>query len=177
MAGLDARVDAVMDNVEPLDVEPLERVAQALGRDQSWVVEQEPGGEVRRCSGPVTWAFDGETSLRAQGWGFPAELVEVAVVFDGAARASFFRGMVRGTGGPPVSWFEADLSAAQRHLGQVAVGPFGMVRLRLLAAPPERVRVEVCPGFVVPVLALDDVEAGRPDLAEVLGRLRARRVA
>lgn len=175
LADLDARVDAVLGDVGPLPVEPLQRVAQALDSEQTWVVDGEPGGDVRRCRGPVTWAFDGETALRAHGLGFPAQVVEVAVQFDEAARAFFFRGLVRGTGGPPVSWFAADLMAAQQHLGSLALGPFGMVRFRLLTSIQDRVRVEVAPGFVVPVLALADVEAGRPDLGEVLARLRERR--
>ncbi len=129
LADLDARVDAVLEQVEPLAVEQVERVVQAMGKDQSWVAEQEPGDDLQRLSGPVTWAFDGETSLRAQGLGFPAEPVEVAVAFDGAARAFFFRGMVRGTGGHPVSWFDSDLLEAQQHLGTMAIGPFGMVRV------------------------------------------------
>jgi hypothetical protein len=56
----------------------------------------------------------------------------------------------------------------------MAFGPFGMVAVRLLDQPPPTVRVEVAPGLVVPVLTVDEVARGRPDLAEVLERLRAR---
>jgi hypothetical protein len=49
-----------------------------------------------------------------------------------------------------------------------------MVAVRLVAEEPVTVRIEVGPGLVVPVLTVDEVARGRPDLAEVLERLRAR---
>jgi hypothetical protein len=49
-----------------------------------------------------------------------------------------------------------------------------MAAVRLLEDPPRTVRVEVAPGLVVPVLTVDEVTRGRPDLGEVVERLRAR---
>lgn len=160
-AALDVRVDAVLAAVlaagEPLDASSVQPLAEAL------------------LSEPVTWGLDGETALRAHGLGFSSQLPQAAIALDDAARAYFFRARVRGTGGDPVSWFEADLPAAQAYLGGMALGPFGMVAVRLVAKPPKTVSIEVAPGLVVPVLTVEEVERGRPDLAEVLQRLRDRR--
>jgi transcriptional regulator with XRE-family HTH domain len=112
-AELDARVDAVLAAAEPLDATAVSQAAAALeGAD-------------------LVWGLDGETALRAHGYGFASTLVHLAVTFDDAARASFFRTRVRGTGGEPVSWFDADVTSAQAYLGPMAFGPFGMVAVRL----------------------------------------------
>jgi transcriptional regulator with XRE-family HTH domain len=158
-AELEARVDAVLADLGPLDqqvIGDVARVAQALEGVS------------------FAWGLDGETALRLHGYGFPSERVQLGVCFDDAARACFFRQRVRGTGSEPVSWFDSEITEAQAYLGGMAFGPFGMVAVRLLDQPPPTVRVEVAPGLVVPVLTVDEVARGRPDLAEVLERLRAR---
>ena len=157
LADLDVRVDAALTAPGPLDAAALSRVGAALDEDQ------------------LSWGLDAETALRAHGFGFSSEVPQVALALDDAARAWFFRARVRGTGGDPVSWFDSDLAGAQEYLGRMALGPFGMIGIRLQERSPETVRIEVAPGLVVPVLTVDEVERGRPDLAEVLARLRERR--
>jgi hypothetical protein len=157
LADLDARVDvALAAATAPLDGAAVGRLRDVLGGQ------------------PIAWGLDAETALRAHGLGFSSEVLQVALAFDEAARGWFFRARVRGTGGDPVSWFDADLAGAQEYLGRMALGPFGMIGIRLQERPPETVRIEVAPGLVVPVLTVDEVERGRPDLAEVLARLRER---
>ena len=182
LAPLDERVDAVLTAPEAWgasELEALRRVVEALAGEHPFVVDRGWGNEPERGTGEIRWAFDGETALRLQGLGFRAETLELVVVFDATARTFFFRQQVRGTGGPPVSWFEVPTPVAQQCLGGLAFGPFGMVRVRLLDEAEEigaaTVRVEAAPGLVVPVLTLQAVERGRPDLADVLARLRERR--
>jgi transcriptional regulator with XRE-family HTH domain len=153
-ADLVARVQAARAEPAPLDVEPIKKASAVLEAEQ------------------VAWGLDAETALCAHGYGFASDLVQVAVCFDQAVREWFFRSRVRGTGGEPVSWFDADLRSAQDYLGPTALGPFGMVAVRLLSDPPKTVRLEVASAVVVPVLTTDEVGRGRPDLAEVLDRLR-----
>jgi transcriptional regulator with XRE-family HTH domain len=177
LAELDARVATVAREVGPLGDEvvvALGRAARALEGEHPYVVDRGPGNDPERGQGELRWGYDGETALRLQGLGFAVEAVQVAVHWDAVARTYFFRQRVLGTGGAPVSWFEATTEQAQQQLGDLAFGPFGMVRVRLLDEVPERVRLEVAPGLVLPVLTVDAVERSRPDLAEVLGRLRGR---
>jgi transcriptional regulator with XRE-family HTH domain len=152
-ADLLARVEAARGEAEPLDAAGLAKVGEVLD------------------GAPVAWGLDGETALRALGYGFASDRVHVAICFDAPAREWFFRARVRGTGGAPVSWFDADLRAAQEYLGGMAFGPFGMVAVRLVREAPRTVRVEVAPGLVVPVLTVEEVGRGRPHLGEVLERL------
>jgi transcriptional regulator with XRE-family HTH domain len=158
LADLDARLDAVLEAAPPLEAAPIQRLRTVLDEQA------------------LAWGLDGETALRAHGLGFavPSDRPQVALAFDAAARSWFFRARVRGTGGDPVSWFDAEVGAAQAYLGGMAFGPFGMAAVRLLEDPPRTVRVEVAPGLVVPVLTVDEVTRGRPDLGEVVERLRAR---
>jgi transcriptional regulator with XRE-family HTH domain len=176
-AALEERVDAVLAEVPPLDegqIAALVKVADAFAGEHPYVVDRGWGEEPERGTAGISWGFDGETALRLQGLGFEAEVVEVAVVWEAVTRTHFFQKRVRGTGGPPLSWFEASTAEAQACLGGAAFGPFGVVRVRLVERLDEPLRVEVAPGLVVPVLRLGDVEQGRPDLAEVLARLRER---
>ena len=178
LAALDDRVDAVTADLSPLtdgQLSGLRRVVEALTGEHPYVADRGPGEEPDQGVAEIGWAFDGETALRLQGLGFSAETVEVAVAWEDVTRSFFFRQRVRGTGGAPLSWFDASREQAQQCLGGTAFGPFGMVRVRLVDELPVAVRVEAAPGLVVPVLSLDAVEQGRPDLADVLARLRERR--
>ena len=177
LAALDERVEAVLAEPPPLSEEQvrgLTRAAAALAGVHPYVLDRGWGVEPERGEVELGWAFDGETSLRLHGLGFAASTVEVALAWEPVARTYFFRQRVRGTGGPPLSWFEASVPEAQQCLGALALGPFGMVRVRLVDQLPGTVRVEAAPGLVVPVLTLEAVERGRPDLADVLARLRER---
>jgi transcriptional regulator with XRE-family HTH domain len=172
-AGLQVRAE-----LEPLRADLEARVDAAVAREREGLPELDTSSidKVREVldEQALAWGLDGETALRAHGYGFESGLVQVAICFDQATRAFFFRARVRGTGGDPVSWFDADVRQAQAYLGGMAFGPFGMVAVRLLAEAPSTARVEVAPGLVVPVLTLDEVARGRADLGEVLERLRAR---
>jgi transcriptional regulator with XRE-family HTH domain len=178
LAALDERVDAVTGEVAALGadaIDALRRVADAFAGKHPYVEDRGPGEQPERGSAEIAWACDGATALRLQGLGFSSATVEVAVEWTPVTRTYFFRQRVQGTGGAPVSWFEATTAEAQGCLGELAFGPFGMARLRLLDRLPPTVRVEVGPGVVVPALTVEAVEQGRPDLAEVLARLRERR--
>jgi hypothetical protein len=83
---------------------------------------------------------------------------------------------MRGSEGPPVSWWSSDLAEAQVGLRGVVLGRHGMLRVRLVEELPRPVHLRPSgTDEVVPVLAIDEVERAHPDLAEVLARLRARR--
>ena len=179
LADLDERVDSVTGELQPLSehvISALQRVAEAFAGEHPYVLDRGPGEPAERGVAEIAWAFDGETALRLHGLGFASDMVEVAVGWEAVTRTYFFQRRVQGTGEPPLSWFEATTAEAQQCLGLLAFGPFGMVRVRLVDELPVSVRVEAAPGLVVPVLALDAVEQGRPDLGEVLARLRERRL-
>lgn len=127
----------------------------------------------------VTWAFDGRTALALHGLGSDhldgGRQVELVLAADAQTR-QFLHPLgihpVDGEGSPLWdNWIDVDLARVARASAWTRFGP---ISVRIAPAVPVPVRMSL-EGRPVPVLALLDVEAAHPQLADVLARLRERR--
>ncbi len=178
-ADLDAQVAGLLSGEASLDVDAVLRLVERAALEQNWAVEDLATGDVSRVSGRMSWAFDGATALGLQGLSLHHDPVAAVLRFDDAARAWLTRGLMRGTApGEVVGWWSCSLEAASRMTREFVVGGHGFLRIRLVEELPRIVYVQV-PGseLCVPTVTVDEVECSHPELAAVLGRLRARRAA
>jgi transcriptional regulator with XRE-family HTH domain len=164
LAHVDERLDAMLAGEPAVDLAALASAAASFAVDHG--------------HGPVRWAVDGASALNLHGLAVEHPFPTVVVQWDDATKLWLFRGLMRST--TPVedgSWMSWDLERAEESMRGPVVGRSGMLSMRPVAQLPPVLMVQPdgARGLVVPVVAVDEVERTRPDLAEVLARHRERR--
>lgn len=171
LADVDARVDAMVRGPVKVDRSGLVRLAGSL------------------ASAGVRWAVDGPTALGLHGLAVEHQHQHlcVAVVHDQALQLWLRDTMAKGY--DPVaqraywdSWLGADVTTMRRYLSPGTFTTAGFITARVVDELPPLVRLTVVADgegstgeASVPALAVHDVEAAHPALAETLARWRERR--
>lgn len=179
LADVDARVDALLAGSAHIDAEEVARLVNAAAEEQTWGFEDPVTGAIGRRSGRITWALDGATALNVHGLACPSEALALVLLFDDPARSWLTKGMMRGTApGEVVGWWTATLQEARASLSELAIGRYGLLRIRIVELMPPVLHVRL-PGsdHVAAVVSVDEVERTQPHWGEVLARLRSRRDA
>ncbi len=140
----------------------------------------EPGIWRMARRGPVTWAFDGASALRLQGFGAPLpSCASACLVVEWNEASRFWLRAVQAHGVGPrempfADWLGGELEeAAQSLRGRVTHVLPGFAMIRLVERLPATTRITLLElGVEVPALRLDEVERAHPHHAAVLGRLR-----
>lgn len=179
LAHVDERLDALLAGNAQLDTSDLPNLFLTLEDDPSATVSPFYLGSLQP-RGACTWAFDGGTALQLHGLPMPDDPICLVAVVDASLKE-----WLRALGAPidgPNGW-RLDLREASDD--DVAAGlavPFwtivAFLKIRPVKELPPTVQLSV-PWFdrPVPVATVDAVEQGNPRHAEVLARLRARRLA
>lgn len=158
LADLDARVDQLLQPVEPDEYDRWSALARSFA---------EHGAH---------WAVDGPSALRMHGLNADdARSTWVVLVLE-ESRRWLARVFARGPGGRVVGWWDADLDDARWCLEGEATTMVGMLRVRVVEDLPPLLQVQPdgVPA-VLPVVTVDAVEQAFPALAETLARWRQRR--